>query len=76
MTELESNQTLNPPCKDKIKKDLESFKLGMNNIIYQVSIGMDGKIWCALIGQSLQDGIAGFGSSLQDALRDLANKIG
>jgi hypothetical protein len=75
MTEVESKQAFdNAPLKP-IKKNLSSYKLGLNNIIYQVSLAKDGNSWCALIGHNLQDGICGFGDTAQEALHNLANKI-
>ncbi len=75
MTEVESKQTLESPSSQTMIKSLNNYKLGVSNIIYQVSIAKDGNLWCALIGQNLQDGVSGFGESVQEALRDLANRI-
>lgn len=52
-----------------------SYKLGLNNIAYQVSLAKDGNAWCALIGLNLQDGISGYGATVSEALCDLAAKV-
>lgn len=75
MTEVESKQTLESTFSQPMIKSLNHFKLGISNIIYQVSIAKDGNTWCALLGQDLQNGISGFGETVQQALHDLANKI-
>ena len=75
MTEVKSNQALESTSLQSIKKSLNNYKLGISNIIYQISIAKDGNSWCALLGQDLQNGISGFGETVQQALRDLANKI-
>jgi hypothetical protein len=71
MTEVESRKPLvNTPL-----KSLHGYRLGISNIIYQVSLAKDGTLWCALIGPNIQEGISGFGNTVQEALRDLADKI-
>lgn len=75
MIEVESKQALENTSLQSIKKNLNNYKLGISNIIYQVSIAKDGDSWCALIGQDLQNGVSGFGETVQEALRDLANRI-
>lgn len=75
MTEVESKQTLESTFSQPMIKSLNHFKLGISNIIYQISIAKDGNTWCALLGQDLQNGIGGFGETVQQALHDLANKI-
>jgi len=75
MTEVESKQSLAlTPLKSHLT-NLESHRVGLSNIIYQVSIAKDCDTWCALIGKDLQDGISGFGVSLKLALYDLANQM-
>jgi len=75
MTEVESKQPLESPSSQTMIKSLNNYKLGVSNIIYQVSIAKDGNAWCALIGQNLQDGVSGFGETVQEALRNLADRI-
>lgn len=75
MTEVESKQTLESTSSQPMIRSLNDYKLGVSNIMYQVSITKDGDKWCALLGQDLQNGIGGFGETVQQALLDLANKI-
>jgi|GEM_PF-6266660 len=75
MTEVESKQTLESTFSQPMIRSLNDYKLGVSNIMYQVSIAKDGNAWCALLGQDLQNGISGFGETVQQALFDLANKI-
>lgn len=75
MTLVESKLTLDNTSSQQISNSIKNHKLGVTNIIYQVSIAKDGNLWCALIGKNLQDGVVGFGASIQEALHDLANNI-
>jgi hypothetical protein len=75
MTVQEPKETLEIPSAMQLNKKLATYKVGLNNIIYQVHLGIDGNIWCALVGRNIQDGITGFGTTIQEALRELANTI-
>lgn len=75
MTEVESKQPLESTSIQPMTRSLNNYKLGVSNILYQISIAKDGNTWCALLGQDLQNGMSGFGETVQQALRDLANKI-
>lgn len=75
MTEVQPKRSLHRPPSKSLKRNLDDYKLGINNIVYQVSIAKDGAAWCALLGPDLQKGICGFGKTVAEALHDLANEI-